>query len=143
MAGTRELGLRYRTSSGVAGAMAGVPGVLAGPCVPRGFVDASYESGMLDRKSISGCVFMLNRAAVSWDFRKREVTALSSFQAEYIAAAMTAREALWLCKLMNDLGEPLGRDLMVLWCDTQGAIALVDHPSIMVPPSILMCYTIF
>ena len=30
--------------------------VLAGPCVPLGFADASYASGMLDRKSISGCV---------------------------------------------------------------------------------------
>jgi hypothetical protein len=129
VAGTRELGLNYGASAGVAGAMAGVPGVLAGPCVPLGFVDASYASGMLDRKSISGCVFMLNGAAVSWDCRKQEVTALSSCEAEYIAAAMAAREALWLRKLMNDLGEPLGRDPMVLWCDNQGAIALVDHPT--------------
>ena len=112
-----------------AGAMAGVPGVLAGPCVPLGFVDASSASGMLDRKSISGCVFMLSGAAVSWDCRKQEVTALSSCEAEHIAAAMAAREALWLRKRMNDLDEPLGRDPLVLWCDNQGAIALVDHPT--------------
>ena len=42
---------------------------------------------------------------------------------------MASREALWLRKLMNDLGEPLGQDPMVLWCDNQGAIALVDHPT--------------
>ena len=72
---------------------------------------------------------MLNGAGVSWDCRKREVTALSCCEAEYIAAAMAAREAVWLRKLMYDLGEPLGRDPMVLWCDHQGAIALVDHPT--------------
>ena len=52
VAGTRVLGLQYAASAGVAGAMAGVPGVLAGPCVPLGFVDASCASEMLDRKSI-------------------------------------------------------------------------------------------
>ena len=70
---------------------------------------------------------MLNGAAVSLDCRKQEVTALSSCEAEYIATAMAAREALWLHKLMNDLGEPLGQDLKVLWCDNQRATALVDH----------------
>ena len=53
VAGTREPGLHHGASAGVVGAMAGVLGVLAGPCVPLGFVDASYASGMLDRKSIS------------------------------------------------------------------------------------------
>ena len=72
---------------------------------------------------------MLNGAAVPWACRNQEVTALSSCEAEYVAAAMAAREALWLRKLMNDLGEPLGQDPMVLWCDNQGATALVDHPT--------------
>ena len=78
---------------------------------------------------MSGCVFMLNGAAVSWDCRKQEVTALSSCEAEYIAAAMAARVALWLRKLMNDFSEPIGRDPMVMWCNNQGEIALVDHPT--------------
>ena len=60
---------------------------------------------------------MLNGAAVSWDGRKQEVIALSSCEAECIAAATAAREALWPRKLIDDLGEPLGRDPMVLWCD--------------------------
>ena len=127
-AGTRELGLHYGALARAAGATPRVLGVLAGPRVPLGFVDASYASGMLDRKSISGEVFKLNGAAVSWDCRKQEVTALSSCEALYIAAAIAARKALWPRKLINDLGEPLARDPMVLWCDNQGAIALVDHP---------------
>lgn len=129
VAGTRELGLHYGASAGPSGALAGVPGVVAGPRVPLGFVDASYASGLMDRKSVSGCVFMMNGAAVSWECKKQKVTALSSCEAEYIAAATAAREALWLRKLMRDLGEPLGRDPMVLWCDNQGAIALGDHPT--------------
>ena len=108
VADTRGLGLHNGASAGVAGAMPGVAGVLVGSCVPLGFVDASYASGMLDWKSICACVLMLNGAGVSWDCRKQEVTALSSREAEYIAAAMAAREALWLRKLMNDLCEPLG-----------------------------------
>ena len=62
VAGARELQLHYGASTAVARAMAGV---LAGPCVPLGFVEASHAFGMLDRKSISGCLFMLNGAAVS------------------------------------------------------------------------------
>ena len=67
---------------------------------------------------------MLNGAAVSWDCRKQEVNALSCCEGEYAAAETAAREEQRLRKLMHDLGE-----VMVLWCDDQGAIALVTHPT--------------
>ena len=58
---------------------------------------------MKDRKSTSGCCFSLGYAVISWFSRKLTFVALSSAEAEYIAACMAAREAVWLKKLLVGL----------------------------------------
>ena len=43
-------------------------------------------------------------AAVAWRSVKQECTALSSVEAEYVAAATAAREVIWLRRFLNELG---------------------------------------
>ena len=70
-----------------------------------------------DRKSTSGYLFQIGGGAVSW--RSKKQTA----EAEYVALASTAQEALWLKHLLTDLStEPLGP--MVIYEDNQSAIAM-------------------
>lgn len=114
MAGARALGLHCGAPAGFVGALPGFSGAPADSCVPPGLADSGYAVWMLDRKSVSCCVFLLDGAAVSWLFRKQVVIALCCCEAE-IAAAMAVREALWLRTLMSDLGVPFGQDPMVLW----------------------------
>jgi hypothetical protein len=62
----------------------------------KGFVDADWASDVNDRKSTSGFVFVLAGGAISWGLKKQSAVALSSTEAEYIAATHAAKEVVWL-----------------------------------------------
>eukprot|EP00253_Pinus_taeda_P030446 PITA_30446 len=51
-----------------------------------GFTDADWAGSPMDRKSTSGGVFSIGSTAVSWYSRKQRSVALSSAEAEYMAA---------------------------------------------------------
>jgi hypothetical protein len=89
----------------------------------HGFVDADWASDINDRKSTSGFVFMLGGAAVSWSSKKQTTVALSSTEAEYIAASNAGKEALWLRRLLTDLGIDSTQPT-TLHVDNQSAIVL-------------------
>jgi hypothetical protein len=57
----------------------------------------------VDRKSTSGCCFSLGSGMISWLSRKQTSLALSTADAEYIAASVIGREAMWLRKLLAGL----------------------------------------
>ena len=79
--------------------------------------------------SQSGFVMCLNGGAVSWKSSKQETVADSTCEAEYIAAGMAAKEAVWMCKFIDELGVvPTIVDPIVLYCDNNGAIALAKEP---------------
>jgi hypothetical protein len=59
---------------------------------------------MDDRKSISGYVFSLGTGMVSWSSKKQSVVALSSTEAEFVAANEAARQAIWMRKLLSEFG---------------------------------------
>ena len=91
-----------------------------------GYCDADYAAGD-DRKSISGDVFTLAGAPISWQAKKQTTVAQSTVEVEYAAMAHAAKEMIWLQYLLKDLGmskyEPT-----ILLCDNQGAISLAKNP---------------
>eukprot|EP00253_Pinus_taeda_P025672 PITA_25672 len=79
------------------------------------------------RKSTSGCCFGLGSAVVSWFSRKQQSVALSSAEAEYMAASLASCEAIWLRKMLFGLfGQPLRPS--VIYCDNQSCIKLTENP---------------
>ena len=60
---------------------------------------------MVDRKSTSGCYFSLGSTSISWKSKKQKSVALSTTEAEYIAASMPYCEVVWLRKLFSELFE--------------------------------------
>jgi hypothetical protein len=56
-----------------------------------------------DRKSTTGIIFFLGQKAVAWQSQKQRVVALSSCEAEYIAGAGAACQAVWLARLLKDI----------------------------------------
>jgi len=68
-----------------------------------GYTDADWAGSVVDRKSTSGCCFTLGFALISWMSRKQKSVALSTAEAEYIAASMACCEAVWLRKLFSEL----------------------------------------
>ncbi|KAH8342568.1 hypothetical protein KR084_005249 [Drosophila pseudotakahashii] len=90
LAGTSNLSIVYKKSGGSV----------------IGFADADWANDQLDRKSYSGYAFFLAGAAFSWSSTKQSVVALSSTEAEYIALSTAAREAIYLRRLLGDMGWP-------------------------------------
>ena len=91
LSGTRDYGLTYRTDKPVPGNNHFV-----------GYSDTSYANNA-DQTSVSGYVFLMNGAAISWGSKKQNDVALSSTESEYIALAEAAREAIWLWNLLHGL----------------------------------------
>ena len=60
------------------------------------YVDASFQTDPNDFKSQGGFVFVLNGGAFSWKSFKQATTADSTTEAEYLAAAEAAKEAVWI-----------------------------------------------
>jgi hypothetical protein len=91
------------------------------------FVNADWASNVNDRKSTSGFVFFLGGAAISWGSKKQATVALSSTKAKYIAAAHTAKEDVWLRRLLTKLGIDLGGPTP-LHTDNQSTMAIARNP---------------
>ena len=99
-------------------------------CQHRSHRDASYQKGP-QNKGTSGFVFKLCGGAVAWGSKLQSVTALSTTEAEVIAAGAAARVAIFLYRLLSDLQLPVGpaRDptstTMLVLADNQAALCLL------------------
>jgi hypothetical protein len=71
-----------------------------------GYVDSDWAGCPDDRRSTSGYVLMLNGAAISWRSKRQSVHALSSAEAEFIAASSVVQEVIFLRRLLSELGFP-------------------------------------
>jgi hypothetical protein len=80
-----------------------------------------------DMKSTSGCCFSIESGIISWFSRKQKLVALSSAEAEYMAANLAACEALWLRKLLLGLFKQ-ELEATVIHCDNQSCIKLYRNP---------------
>jgi len=63
-----------------------------------GFSDIDLAGDQDGRKSTSGILFFLGESPISWQSTKKKVVAVSSCEAEYIAAATAACQAVWLAQ---------------------------------------------
>ncbi|KAE8226259.1 hypothetical protein CF319_g1123 [Tilletia indica] len=92
----------------------------------EGYVDADWAADRDDRRSMSGFVFTMAGGAVSWGSRKQGAVALSTAEAEYVAAGVAGREALLLSGALAAAGKDMGT--ITVHCDNQAAIQLVKNP---------------
>src|SRR5688572_26034548 len=92
-----------------------------------GYSDSDHAGDIDTSKSTSGILFFLGKCLISWQSIKQQVVAMSSCEAEYIAASTASTQALWLARLLGDL---LGRDTgaVELRVDSQSALALAKNP---------------
>ena len=87
----------------------------------EGYSDADWGNDDLDRKSISGYIFLFGNAPISWASRKQRTVAVSTMEAEYMAASLATREAIWLRTLLTEIGL-LQNKPTLLNIDNQSAI---------------------
>ncbi|KAL0368120.1 UNVERIFIED_CONTAM: Retrovirus-related Pol polyprotein from transposon TNT 1-94 [Sesamum calycinum] len=81
-----------------------------------GYVDSDYAGDLDDRRSTTGYVFTLGGGPICWKSTVQCIVSLSTIEAEYIAVAEAAKEALWLSGLSKELGVEQGG--VQLHCDS-------------------------
>ncbi|KAK8934250.1 hypothetical protein KSP39_PZI014288 [Platanthera zijinensis] len=110
--GTRDHGLKYSS---------------AGELKLVGYSDSDYGVDVNDQKSTSRYAFNMGTAAFSWSSKKQATIALSSCEAEYIAAAVCACQAIWLRNLLEELHHVQDCPTTVL-VDNMSAIQIAKNP---------------
>jgi hypothetical protein len=93
----------------------------------KGYCDADWGGDLNTRRSTTGYVFYLGDGAISWNSKRQPTVALSTTEAEYMAANQCAKEAIWLRQLMADVG-CVQHKATTIMCDNQGSIALAKNP---------------
>jgi hypothetical protein len=94
-----------------------------------GYCDADWADDLEDRRSTTWFVFMMGGGATSWSSKQQPTIALSTTEAEYMASTHATKEAIWMNKLMKELGYMKEKKAMVIRCDNQGAISLTKNPT--------------
>ncbi|RLN40738.1 hypothetical protein C2845_PM01G40940 [Panicum miliaceum] len=92
-----------------------------------GYSDSDLAGDIDTRESTSGALFFLGASLISWQSTKQRILALSSCEAEYVAATMAASQAIWLARLLSDLK---GKEAATvkLKMDNMSALALSKNP---------------
>ncbi|GKU98369.1 hypothetical protein SLEP1_g11381 [Rubroshorea leprosula] len=96
-------------------------------CAIIGYSDSDWAGDLDDRKSTSGYCFNFGATSFSWSSKKQSVVALSTCEAEYVAAASSACQAIWLLNLMNQIYAPM-KGPMKIFVDNVSAIDLAKNP---------------
>jgi hypothetical protein len=92
-----------------------------------GFGDSDFAGDVDDRKSTTGVLYCLGDSPITWHSSKQKVVALSTCEAEYVAAGSGACQGVWLARLLKEL---VGSELRapVLKVDNKSAIDLSKNP---------------
>ncbi|GBP12632.1 Retrovirus-related Pol polyprotein from transposon TNT 1-94 [Eumeta japonica] len=84
---TKDYGLHYSLTSE--------------PPAVTGYSDADYANDIDTRRSVTGYVFIKNGAAVTWSSQRQQTVALSTTEAEFMAACAATKEAMWIKQLCD------------------------------------------
>ena len=70
----------------------------------QGWTDAGFMGDMRNTCSTKGKGFTIYGGAITWQFRLQPTIARSTGEAEYMVASAGCREALWLRRVLRDIG---------------------------------------
>jgi hypothetical protein len=91
-----------------------------------GYSDSDYAGCKVDRKSTSGTCQFLGRSLVSWSSKKQNSVALTTAEAEYVAAGACCVHLLWMRFTLSYFGCKFSK--IPLLCDNKSAIKLANNP---------------
>jgi hypothetical protein len=90
--------------------------------------DASFADNTIDRKSSQGYIMKLFGGPVAWRANKQDTVTTSSTEAELLAISQTAKEVIYLSRLMKALSLELDEPLTIE-CDNLQTIRLLVEES--------------
>ncbi|KAH9793297.1 hypothetical protein KPL71_004477 [Citrus sinensis] len=90
-----------------------------------GYCDSDFTGDLDKRRSTTDYVFPLGGGPVSWRSILQSTIALSTTEAEYMAATEAVKEVIWLKGLLGDLG--VIQEKIAVFCDNQSVIFLANN----------------
>nr|GFD09418.1 putative ribonuclease H-like domain-containing protein [Tanacetum cinerariifolium] len=87
------------------------------------YTDADWTGDKGTRRSTSGYFSLVGGNHVTWRSKKQKVVALSSGEAEFRGIAKGVAEALWIRKLLSEVGYP-SKEVTRIMCDSKAAIQI-------------------
>lgn len=87
----------------------------------KAYADANWGTDKNDRKSVSGSVILLGENPICWTSKKQTSVALSTAEAEYIAAATSAQDLINLKGITSEFYVNVNAFLI---CDNKSAILM-------------------
>ena len=126
LAGTTDYQLVYGTQS--ISVAQHIDSNQAVPFTVFGYCDSDYAACVDERLSVAGWVFMAAGGATSWQSQKQKAVALSTVEAEYMAACAASKEGVWQRAILTQAGVSTGHAMLIL-TDNQGAMALAKNPN--------------
>lgn len=127
--GTRDLGIKYTGNKDNTLEITVVAdnGHQDNPVKVSLHADSSWGDDPATRRSTTGYLVMVAGAAVNWSSKLQQTVALSTSEAEYMAACAAAQEAIFQRQLLEDMGFPQ-KGPTVIYEDNTGAIAMSENP---------------
>jgi hypothetical protein len=91
------------------------------------YTDADHGGDPDNSRSTSGYLLCIGTGAVSWSSKLQSLVALSTTEAEFIAAVEAGKEMLWMRNLLQELGFPVAGP-STFQIDNQSALAVAKNP---------------
>lgn len=91
-----------------------------------GYSDADFANDVETRRSTTGYVFLKNGAAITWSSQRQQTVALSTTEAEFMAACAATKEAIWLRQLLQEISE-YKQQCVIINIDNQSAINVIKN----------------
>ena len=120
--------LRYLAATATVGLNWGPTDLSNGDLI--GYSDSSWNDDIDNGKSTAGYLFKLWNGPISWRSKQEQQVAMSSTEAEYIAAAEATKEVFYIRDILEELGYDEGDIQPIrLLIDNQSTIKLANNPT--------------
>ncbi|XP_074376971.1 secreted RxLR effector protein 161-like [Apium graveolens] len=111
--GTLDFGLVYKAGKG--------------NYLLAGYSDSDLAGCVDDRKSTGGVAFYLDDSLITWISQKQRCVALSSSEAEFMAARTAACQGIWLQRVLSYISD-VEPGPVILYIDNRSAVDLAKNP---------------
>ena len=93
----------------------------------HGYLDSDWGGDQEERWSTIGYVFYLGSPTFTWMSKRQGIVALSTCEAEYVAASSSINEAIWLKNLLKEFYHPK-EESIIIYMDNKFVMKLSKNP---------------
>ena len=92
----------------------------------QGYTDSDWAGDYRSRRSMSGYLFILGGAAISWSSKRKATVALSNAEAEYMALAHAVQEVIFIRGILDEIGY-LPKRSTKIYVDNQSCMKMATN----------------